>query len=774
MENKKSTREIKIRGIVQGVGFRPHVYKLSLKYDLKGWVLNSSEGVTIHWEGSYHSISSALEDLLQAPPPQAKINHYEVMEAACIDYSAFFIQESYFSGNKKGLITPDLGVCADCSKEMLALEDRRYGYPFINCTNCGPRFTITRDVPYDRQLTTMKDFEMCTACAKEYHDPLDRRFHAQPNACGKCGPQVEISDFQGNILGSTHDISISHLLTVGNILAVKGLGGFHLICDALNEKTVSLLRKVKERDGKPFALMAADIGTVRKYCYLSIKEEECLVSPKKPIVLLKQREEAKRYLSNKINPGLDTLGFMLPYTPLHLMFFSDDIKVVIATSANISSNPLITSNEEATEKLDHIADYLILHNRDIENPCDDSVGYVANNTWQPIRRARGYVPLPIILNKEMKRPTLACGGNLKNTFALGRGNEVFLSQHLGDMDNYLSFELYKKTISKMITILSIEPEIIVHDLHPDYQTTNYARELATQMKIPIIGMQHHHSHMVSCMAENNLTQEVMAVICDGTGYGTDGTIWGFEFLTGDHRSFERWGHLKTVPLPGGEVSIKYPARMAYSFLLSTLGDQGKVHADKWLRDIGKDEAKVLQLQIEKGLNTIATSSCGRLFDAAAALTEVCKEQLYEGQAPMELESRARGSLAINEWYDITIETTQSGRFQLNTSRLWEEIIYDMRKQRSMEEMAYKFHLGVAMVIGNAVNYMAKFTGLQDVVLSGGVFQNRLLTDLVMNILRKRSFKVYYHSQVPANDGGISLGQAAAGNEVYENVSSNTF
>ncbi len=774
MENKKSAREIKVRGIVQGVGLRPHVYKLSSKYNLKGWVVNSSEGVTIHWEGSFHSIDLALEDLLQAPPPQAKINHYEAKDAVCMDYSAFFIQESHISGNIKGLITPDMGVCTDCWAEMLHKEDRRYLYPLLNCTNCGPRFTITQDVPYDRHLTTMKDFKMCPECVKEYNDPLDRRFHAQPNACSKCGPKVEITDFRGNILGSSYDIDISKLLIDGKILAVKGLGGFHLICDALNEKTIYRLRKVKERDGKPFALMAADVETVRKYCYLSSKEEEYLISPKKPIVVLEQKAELKKYLSEKINPGLDTLGIMLPYTPLHLMFFSDELKVVVATSANISSNPLITSNEEAIEKLDYVADYLVIHNRNIENPCDDSVGYVANNSWQPIRRARGYVPLPVTIDKKVQRPTLACGGNFKNTFALARSKEVFLSQHLGDMDNYLSFELYKKTISKMIKMFSIVPEVIVHDLHPDYQSTHYARELAAEIKIPTVGVQHHHAHMVSCMAENNLTEEVIAVICDGTGYGTDGTIWGFEFLTGNYRSFERLGHLSQVPLPGGEVSIKYPARMAYSFLLSTLGNKGRVHADDWLNDISKDEKKVLQLQLEKGLNSVATSSCGRLFDAVAALIGVCKVQLYEGQAPMELEALARCSPALKERYEIIIEETHSGKFKLNTTSLWEEIIFDMSKHRRTQEIAYKFHEGIARAINNAVNYMSKNTGLQDVVLSGGVFQNRLLTDLTMNLLKESNLRIYYHKQVPANDGGISLGQAVAGNEVYENVSSSTF
>ena len=773
MENQKTAGEIKISGVVQGVGFRPWVYKISLKYGLKGWVYNSSEGVTIHWEGSTRAVNLAVEDLMQAPPPQAVIESFSVKEVEFKNYSGFFIQESHTSGSKKALITPDLGICSHCAREILDPGNRRYLYPLTNCTNCGPRYTIIKGIPYDRHLTTMKEFKMCPKCLQEYEDPLDRRFHAQPNACRACGPLVYVEDFQGRLIGYSHEVDLSRLIQDGNILAVKGLGGFHLICDATNTAAVSRLRNNKLRDGKPFALMAADLDNVRKCCFLSTTEEEYMVSPAKPIVILKQRDEAKRVLARDINPGLDTLGFMLPYTPLHLLLFSPEVKILVATSANLASNPLITTNEDAREKLKDLADYLVVHDRQIENPCDDSVGHVINGHWQPIRRARGFVPLPIGIDTNIGKPVLACGGNLKNTFALGRDREVFLSQYLGDMDNYLNLQLFRDTVLKMTSLLNIAPEVIVHDLHPDYQTTHYAREASAKWGGSLIGVQHHHAHMVSCMVENGLTEKVIGIVCDGTGFGTDRTIWGFEFLVGNYGSFERAGHLAQVPLPGGDITIKRPERMAYSFLVTTLGSHGRKHAAKWLKGMEDNEARVIERQLERKINTAMTSSCGRLFDAAAALMGVCKSQSYEGQAPMELESLARKSRPVKEHYSLQIYPGKQVMFELNTAGMWEEILFDLERAVGPEEMAYKFHLGIAAAIESGILAIAEKTGLQKVVLSGGVFQNMLLTQLLVNTLKERGLLVYCHKQVPANDGGISLGQVIIGNEVHEHVSGST-
>jgi hydrogenase maturation protein HypF len=763
---KRAARKIKISGIVQGVGFRPAVYKLSTELNLCGWVLNSSEGVTIHWEGDCQTIYTALEKLLNKPPARAEITDYQMLDAVVENYSGFFILESHNSLKKKALISPDIGVCSDCLSELLDKNDRRFEYPFINCTNCGPRFTIIKNIPYDRQSTTMSEFSMCLDCKSEYDNPLDRRFHAQPNACKVCGPSVKVCKESEKTYVNFDPSSIRQHLLDGKILAVKGLGGFHLVCDVLNKEAVAKLRKRKLRDKKPFALMAADLATVRKYCFLSAYEEEQLISPARPIVILKQKPDIK--LPEEINQGLDTLGIMLPYTPLHKLLFSDELKILVVTSANLSSNPLIISNQVAIKKLKGIADYFLLHDRVIANPCDDSVGHVINDKWQPIRRARGYVPLPIKIKEKRLKQILATGGDLKAVFALSKDNKVFLSQHLGDLDNYLNMEVYKKTVYKMFDLLDIKPELIVHDLHPNYKNTLYAQEIAKKLSLHTIGVQHHHAHMASCMAENGLNKKVLAVICDGTGYGTDGSIWGFEFLFGDYGYFQRLGRLKPVPLLGGEISIRKPSRMAYSFLVDALGDIGKKYTGQYLKDLSNKELEVLDIQYKRKLNTVLTSSCGRLFDAVSALLGICTEQEYEGQAPMELEAIANSSGKRNSFYRLTVKQDQE-LVEISTEDMWEEIIYDLSKRTAKGEMAYKFHRGIAETIKKVLLILANQKGMKDIVLSGGVFQNRLLTKILLEILQEDSFNVYLHKQVPANDGGLSLGQVLIGNEVYKNV-----
>lgn len=769
MTAAKTAREIKVFGIVQGVGFRPFVYRLAQKYGLTGWVLNSSQGVTIHWEGGEESISRALRDLLFASPPLARVTGSTVVEVKPHGYSRFFIQESHADGDNKVLVPPDVGVCSDCLKEVQDAGDRRYRYPFTNCTNCGPRFTIIKDLPYDRRVTTMNKFTMCSRCRREYEDPGDRRFHAQPNACPDCGPQLRLVTPDGRTCAQT----LREVLQAGAIVAVKGLGGYHLACNALDARAVRRLRRGKVRDAKPFALMAADLETVRRYCYLSGKEEEYLVSPARPIVVLRQREENRQELPAEINPNLDTLGMMLPYTPLHWLLFAGGLKLLVMTSANLSGDPLITENEEALRRLKAVADYFLIHDRDIENPCDDSVGMVVGNSWQFVRRARGYVPLPVTVPRRLK-PLLACGPNLKNTFALAAGNRVFLSQHFGDLDSYLNYEKFREAVPKMRSLLGITPELVAHDMHPGYQTTAYARELAGTEALPLAAVQHHHAHMASCMADNGLDEPVLAVVCDGTGYGPDGTIWGFEFLYGDYGWYRRKGHLACVPLPGGDAAIKRPDRMAYSFLVSALGSRGEEHAARWLPGLSGKELEVLAVQLQQGINTVPTSSCGRLFDGAAALMGICHESRYEGQGPMEMEARARKAGAYHGFYPLHLRPAGEDGFVLDSAPLWEQLVKDRERKVDVCIMACKFHHGVARGIRDGVLRMSRETGLDKVVLSGGVFQNRLLTELVTGLLEREGLQVYRHRQVPPNDGGISLGQSLVGNEVYmRNVSGST-
>ncbi|WP_366922175.1 carbamoyltransferase HypF [Metallumcola ferriviriculae] len=747
-------------GVVQGVGFRPFIYRLAGKHRLHGFVLNNSQGVTIHWEGEARSIDQALAAMLNSPPPLAKITSYSCREIEPNKYSSFFIQESLVREGIEALIPPDVGICSDCMRELQDAADRRFSYPFTNCTNCGPRFTIIRDMPYDRRQTTMNQFDMCPSCQAEYDDPENRRFHAQPNACGRCGPRMELWDHMGNIVNEDPH----RLLLAGNILAVKGLGGFHLACNAMDEEAVDRLRQLKKRDAKPFALMAADLETVRRCCRLSAAEEEQLISPVRPIVVLQQQDLS---LPQAINPALDSLGIMLPYTPLHQLLLSPTLSLVVMTSANLSSNPLITANKEALEQLGEIADFFLVHNRGIVNPCDDSVGAVTGGSWQYTRRARGCVPLPVHLRGKEMTPLLACGPNFKNTFALTKGEKVFLSQHWGDLDNYLNYLKYEEAVPKMMSLLDIKPELVVHDLHPDYQTTAFAGKLCRDLSLPAHAVQHHHAHMASCMADNGLDEEVMAVICDGTGYGTDGAIWGFEFLYGDYGSYSRLGHLHYLPLPGGEASIKKVDRMAYAFLISTLNNGVKQQAEQVLPRLGTKERELLDIQVKRKINSPLTSSCGRLFDAAAALLGICSINKYEGQAPMEMEAKARHSTDKGQYYRLELAKNGDGTFTLNTAALWAEMLEDILAGKEPGTLALKFHWAVARAIIDGVLHMAAVTGLDKVVFSGGVFQNRLLTAMVKELMAETKIDEYLHRQVPPNDGGVSLGQALIGNEVQK-------
>lgn len=751
---------VKIKGVVQGVGFRPFVYQLAHRLGLKGWVLNDAQGVTIHWEGNQTQLDSAMKSVVAEAPPLAKITEYTITDAAVFNYASFYIQESIATADKEVLISPDTAPCAHCQQEFNDTKDARFQYPFINCTNCGPRFTIVQDRPYDRQLTSMSWFQMCPNCHREYEDPSNRRFHAQPNCCPACGPTLTIIDHEGKEVKEKP----KELLKKGYILAVKGLGGFHLACDALNPQSVQRLRQLKKRDYKPFALMASNLNIVREYCHLSVLEEEQLVSPVRPIVILKQ----KKQLPKEVNDNLGTLGVMLPYTPLHWLLFDKEMPLLVMTSANLSGDPLVWDNRQAQVKLNKLADFFVLHNRKIVNPCDDSVGQVVAGSFQLMRRARGYVPLPLNISNRIATPLLAVGGDLKNSFALAKDDKVFLSQHLGDLDNYLNMEQLELAYERMKHLTGITPQGIITDYHPNYQSTRWGKALALKEHISAVPVQHHHAHLVSCMIDNNLTDSVLGIICDGTGYGLDGQIWGCEFLVGNMADFERLGHLEYMPLPGGDVSIQRPMRLAYSYIWQKLGQKGLKLAEPFLHKLSAAEQQILSAQLTKKINTVSTSSAGRLFDAISSLVMDITQVQYEAQAAMRLEAEAtpwvKKVVKQQKAYDFSLARDEK-KFILETGCIWEQVLMDLKNNCSSGIIAAKFHLGFAQGMLLGAEEMKKNTGLKQVVLSGGVFQNKLLTQLTVELLTQGGFIVYTHKNIPPNDGGIGLGQIYIGNEV---------
>lgn len=750
-------RHITVAGIVQGVGFRPFVYGLAMKNGLAGFVLNDTTGVTIELEGEPPALENFIAHLRDRPPPLARIENVDCRIIPPKGELAFNIVASQGQHEKSVLISPDTRTCDDCLDELFDVADRRYRYPFINCTNCGPRFTIVKDVPYDRARTTMDRFEMCADCAREFHDPADRRFHAQPNACPRCGPRVRLLDSQGRESSETDPVfAAAGLLRQGAILAVKGLGGYHLACNALKHPAVRRLRARKHREEKPFALMARDLGAVKQFCLVSDEDEILLRSDARPIVLLRKRDNIP--IAEAVAPGQRQLGVMLPYTPLHHLLLADADLPLVMTSGNMSEEPIAYKNDDALRRLGNLAEYFLVHDRDIHMRCDDSVARTIGKQKLLIRRSRGYAPQPIFVAQPFVQPVLACGAHLKNTFCLGKERHAFISHHIGDLENYETLKSFVDGIAHFKNLFAVEPAVIAHDLHPEYLSTKYAVGIHGLTKIAV---QHHHAHIASCMAEHGLKGPVIGVAFDGLGYGGDGTIWGGEFLVTRLAGYERRAHLRCVPLAGGDRAIREPWRMALSYLRDALGADPLFLGLPGWDGIAEKKVEMVTSMIQRGLNTVQTSSCGRLFDAVASIMGLRHEVNYEGQAAIELEMAVREG--ISESYPFEIGA--SSPWEIDLRPAIERLVLDIQMKVSVNSIAAKFHNTIVAIIVVICRRLRETDGLNLVCLSGGTFQNSYLLERLVPALRSSAFEVYLNRQVPNNDGGIALGQAAVANAV---------
>ena len=746
-------RRLRVRGIVQGVGFRPFVYRLAVDCGLGGFVLNDGSGVLIEVEGRSSRLDDFARRLTTECPPASLVENVTTDSAQPVGEAVFEIRISADGSQASTLISPDLAVCEDCLSEMRDPADRRYRYPFINCTNCGPRFTIVKGIPYDRPLTSMAAFVMCPQCAAEYADPANRRFHAQPNACPQCGPRLTLSDRDQELTAEDPMFAAAELLKQGRIVAVRGLGGFHLAVDATNNEAVARLRERKGRAEKPFALMAGNIDQIKKHCAVSPQEETLLASPQRPIVLLAMRSLGD--ISPLVAPGQKYLGFMLPYTPLHHLLLEAVRRPLVMTSGNYSEEPIAIGNDEALERLAPLADFFLLHDREILQRCDDSIMRVADKKPRLIRRARGFVPRPVGVPVEFKKPLLAVGGELKNTVALARGNHVFLSQHVGDLDNPSAYRFFEHCVEHLERIFDIRPQAIACDLHPGYLSTQWARKLS----IPVVAVQHHHAHLAAVMAENGVTERCLGIILDGTGYGTDGTIWGGEVLLGDLRAFERVAWLEQVRMPGGDAAIIEPWRMALSWLYRAYGaEYDRLDLPLVQRIDSAKRGTVVQM-IEQGINAPLTSSCGRLFDAVAALLDLGDRISYEAQAAIALEMIA--DCGDSGYYDATLEQEACG--ELKTTPLIRALVDDMTTGTDKAVIAARFHRTLAESLVRAAVVARERHNINTVGLSGGVYQNKLFFETMLNLLHEHGFRVLTHTQVPTNDGGLALGQAVVAN-----------
>jgi hydrogenase maturation protein HypF len=749
----KVRRGVEVTGIVQGVGFRPYVYRLARERGLSGRICNNAAGVEIEIEGDASGVEDFLARLPREAPPLARITGINVRELECRRDESFHIVASEAGAERRVLISPDIAICGDCLRELFDPRDRRYLYPFTNCTNCGPRYTIVRDIPYDRARTSMSVFPMCPACRAEYEDPANRRFHAQPNACWDCGPRVVLTDSSGRAIAAPDAIAeAAARLQAGACVAVKGLGGFHLACDATNAEAVARLRERKRRVEKPFAVMAPDLETVGMLCELDGASRELLLRPERHIVLLRWKRPSA--IADSVAPWNRFLGVFLPYTPLHhLLFAAGRFTALVMTSGNLSEEPIAIGNQEALERLSGLADFFLLHDREILLRSDDSVVRVANGRARQLRRSRGYVPVPVFLSEQVP-PILAVGGELKNTLCLTRGSHAFLSQHIGDLENLESYRFFEEVVAHLESILEIEPRIVAYDLHPDYFSTRWA---LAQKGVELIGVQHHHAHIAACMAENHLDGRVIGFALDGTGFGTDGRVWGGEALLADYRGFERAAHLAYVPMPGGAAAIREPWRMAVSYLLHHFGSAILDLDIPFLRRLDRRRAEALARMTERGVNSPLTSSCGRLFDAVAALAGVRDFVNYEAQAAMELEMCMDGA-ADEAGYPLALKQAKDG-WEIDTLPLFEALLKDLKGQVPAGAISRRFHNGLVEVFARLALLLREETSLNRVCLSGGTFQNVYLLERLTNRLSAEGFEVFTHAEVPAGDGGLSLGQA---------------
>jgi len=737
---------IHIKGIVQGVGFRPFVYNLARRLALGGWVLNNSQGVELEIEGGDEDVVTFLHELQHTAPPLAVIDEVIVSPCALQGEQEFYIKQSVEQGTNRAWVSPDVATCADCQREIADPEDKRYGYAFTNCTNCGPRYSIIKDVPYDRTGTTMAEFPMCASCQAEYDDPENRRFHAQPNACPVCGPQYGLVSQAGESMGDDVFNKARSLIAAGCIVAIKGIGGYHLACDAFNEQAVSQLRSRKVREDKPLAVMCGSLGAVHQLCHLSVAEEKLLTGSARPIVLLKKKESY--HLAASITPGNGYLGVMLPYSPVHYLLLQPD-DVWVMTSGNVSDEPIAYEDQDALVRLASIADYFLVHNRGIHKPCDDSVVRVLLDQQYILRRSRGFAPVPIKLSREISG-ILAVGGEVKNAFCLTKGQFAFMSPHIGDLENLVTYHAYLASIGHFEKLFAIQPKVVAYDLHPDYLASKYALTLT----IPQIGVQHHHAHIASVLGEHGLNEQVIGVALDGTGYGTDGTLWGGEFLVADCREFVRVGHCRYLPLPGGAKAIKEPWRLA-AWVLYNLYGKEFINFDMLVSRKLPQGWQLMMDATGKGINAPLSSSAGRLFDVAACILGLGTVIHYEGQAAVELELAAQGEKGQLLPYTISQEQPRILDFMPTFAAL----THAVRQRINVQFLAASFHLTVAQAVVEMVKLIGQDTGLKTVALSGGVWQNTILLKKVVGMLQQDGFIIYSNHRVPLNDGGLALGQA---------------
>ena len=773
--------KILVQGIVQGVGFRPFVYNLAIQLDLKGWIKNTSAGVEIEINGPIEKLNEFTHRLKNDLPPLAHIDTIDIQPVHSWENDTFEIQESKVIPQAFQPISPDISICEDCRIELFDPGDRRFRYPFINCTNCGPRFTIIKDIPYDRPLTTMSGFPMCKKCKEEYLDPTNRRFHAQPIACPICGPQIWFENTEGIHLevGDQALTLAQAYLGDGKILAIKGIGGFHLACSAENPGAVQELRNRKLRIDKPFALMMANINHVKNHCSVNQAEAAALLSKERPIVLLERLSWSS--IARETAPGQNTIGVMLPYTPLHYLLFesnpvssnnSESLQALVMTSGNLSEEPIVTSNEDARERLKNIADFFLFHDRPIHLRCDDSVirtsplissgnDLIAHDkqSFYSIRRSRGFAPAPFRLDWDSE-PSIGCGAELKNTFCLTNNRYAFLSHHIGDLVNYETYKSYEDGISHLERLFKVKPSVIIYDLHPDYQSTRYALNRASEEGLKAIGVQHHHAHIAACMVDNHIPSEktIIGYSFDGTGYGEDGAIWGGEVLLSTYKSFQRLAHFRYVPLLGGEQAIREPWRMGISWLLTSQ------------IELSPDLAPVMKM-LEKGIKPeiminlfnhqpMVTSSIGRLFDACASIINLRHQVNYEGQAAIELEAIADHHEKSKYQFDIRSSEKENEPFQIDPTIMFSSIVKDLQNGVNQSIISARFHNTIQEIVHQLSILFREKYGNLEILLSGGVWQNMLLLRKTEEALRLDGFKVRIHHQVPANDGGISLGQVA--------------